>query len=115
MPGVVPETVLLNSADRIVRDSGATEIRTHRVDTPAHYGVIAVRSSGVLGAGAHKVHSHFHCYVVNTDAGGALIEQAILIGAGVGLTLAREMAYLTADIYRSLLTSIDRASRPPDS
>jgi hypothetical protein len=115
VPGVVPETVVLDTADRILRDSGATEIRTHRVDTPAHYRVIAVRSSGDLGAGARKVHGHFHYYVVNTAAGCALIEQTILIGADVGLALGREVADLTDDLYRSLLTSIDRARRPSDS
>jgi len=112
VPGVVPETVVFDTADRVLRDSGATEIRTHRVDTPAHYGVIAVRSSGALGAGARKVHSHFHHYVVNTAAGCGLIEQTILIGAGVGLALGREVADLTENLYRSLLTSIARASNP---
>ena len=115
VPGAVPEPMVLDNADRILRDSGASEIRTRRVDTPARYGVIAVRTSGTLGAGAHKVHSHFHYYMVNTAAGGALIEQAILIGADVGLVLGREVADLTDDLYRSLLTSIDRATRPSDS
>jgi hypothetical protein len=114
-PGAVPETMVLNNADRILRDSGATEIRTQRVDTPARYGVIAVRTSGALGAGARKVHSHFHYYMVNTAAGGALIEQAILIGADVGLVLGREVADLTDELYRSLLTSIDRAPRSSPS
>ncbi len=115
VPGAIPEPMVLDNADRILRDSGATEIRTHRVDTPARYGVIAVRTSGALGAGAHKVRSHFHYYVVNTAAGGALIEQAILIGADVGIVLGREVADLTDDLYRSLLASIDRAPRPSDS
>jgi hypothetical protein len=115
VPGAVPETMVLNHADRVLRDSGATEIRTHRVDTPVGCGVIAVRTSGALGVGARKVHSHFHYYVVSTAAGGALIEQTILIGADVGLVLGGEVADLTDDLYRSLLTSIDRARRPSDS
>jgi hypothetical protein len=115
VPGVVPETVVLETADRILRDSGATDIRTHRVDIPAHNGLIGVRSSGDLGAGPRRVHSYFHYYMVKTAASYALIEQTILIGADVGLVLGREVADLTDDIYRSLLTSIDRVRRPSDS
>jgi hypothetical protein len=109
VPGAIPEAMVLNNADRILRDSGATEVRTHKVDRPAHSGLIAVRSSGDLGAGAHKVHSHFHYYVVNTAAGGALIEQVIFTGADVSLVLGREVTDLTENLYCSLLSSIDRA------
>lgn len=115
VPGAVGETMVLNNADRVLRDSGATEIRTHRVDSPLGYGVTAVRASGALGVGARKVHSHFHYFMVNTAAGGALIEQTIFIGADARSVLAHEVADLTDDLYRSLLTSIDRARRPSDS
>ena len=54
-------------------------------------------------------------YMVNTAAGGALIEQTIFIGANARSVLAHEVADLTDDLYRSLLTSIDsRARRPSD-
>jgi hypothetical protein len=113
--GTVPGTVVLNNADRILRDSGANDIRTYRIDTPSRYGMIATRSSGTLHAGARAVHSHFLHYVINTAAGGALIEQTIAVGADVHPVLAREVADLTENLYRSLLTSIDRAPRPPTS
>jgi hypothetical protein len=112
VPGTVPESMVLDNADRTLRDSGADDIRTHRLDTPPRYGVIATRSSGTLHAGARRIHSHFHHYVINTDAGGALIEQAIAIGADARPTLSRELADLTENLYRSLLASIDRASYP---
>jgi hypothetical protein len=47
--------------------------------------------------------------VVNTAAGGALIEQAIVVGADEVSTLDSEANELTENLYRSLLISIDRA------
>jgi hypothetical protein len=55
------------------------------------------------------VRSQFHNYAVNSAAGGALIEQAIVIGAGELSALDSEANELTENLYRSLLTSIDRA------
>jgi hypothetical protein len=49
-------------------------------------------------------------HLVNTAAGGALIEQAIVFGADELFALGSEANELTENLYRSLLTSIDRAS-----
>lgn len=109
VPGVVPEALVLDNADRILRDSAATDIRSCRLEVAPRYGVIATRASGVLHSGDRVVRSQFHHYVVNTNAGGALIEQAIVIGAEMLSALDSEVNELTENLYRSLLTSIDRA------
>ena len=109
VPGTVPESLVLDNADRILRDSGATDIRSCQLDIAPRYGVIATRASGVLHSGDRVVHGHFHNYVVNTSAGWALVEQAIVIGAEALTTLAAESDEFTETLYRSLLTSIDRA------
>jgi hypothetical protein len=110
--GTVPETIVLDNADRTLRDSGADDIRTHRLDTPLQYGVIATRSSGTLHADTRAVYAYFNHYVINTAAGGALIEQVIAVGADARAALAREVADLTENLYRSLLSRIDSAPSP---
>lgn len=55
------------------------------------------------------MHSQYTYYVINTAAGGALIEQAVIVGSDAQPTLSGEVAKLTDDLYRALLTSIDRA------
>jgi hypothetical protein len=109
VPGAVPESLVLDNADRILRDSAATDIRSSQLEVAPRYGVIATRASGVLHSGDRVVRSQFHNYVVNTNAGGALIEQAIVIGAEMLSALDSEVNELTENLYRSLLTSIDRA------
>jgi hypothetical protein len=109
VPGTVPESLVLDNADRILRDSAATDIRSHRLDVAPRYGIIATRACGVLRSGDRVVRSQFHNYVVNTNAGGALIEQGIVIGAEMLSALESEVTELTGNLYRSLLTSIDRA------
>jgi hypothetical protein len=42
--------------------------------------VIATRSSGRLLIGRRTVHCQYSYYAVNTAVGGALIEQAVIIG-----------------------------------
>jgi hypothetical protein len=112
--GTVPEALVIDHADRTLRDSGADAIQTLRVDTPPRYGVIAARSSGRLRVGAHTVYGQYSYYVVNTAAGGALIEQTVIV-PGDDPSLSGEVAKLTDDLYRALLSSIDRASTPPGS
>jgi hypothetical protein len=109
VPGTVPESLVLDNADRILRDSAATDIRSRRLDVAPQYGIIATRAYGVLHSGDRVVCSRFHNYVVNTNAGGALIEQGIVIGAEMLSALESEVNELTENLYRSLLTSIDRA------
>lgn len=109
----MPETLVFDNAERTLRDSGADSIHTHRIDTPPQYGVIAMRSSGLLHIGARAVHSQYTYYVVNTAAGGALIEQAVMVGSDAQPKLSGEVAKLTDDLYRALLASIDRAPAPP--
>lgn len=111
--GTVPETLVSDNAERTLRDSGADSIHTHHIDTPPRYGVIAMRSSGLLHIGARAVHSQYTYYVVNTAAGGALIEQALMVGSDAQPKLSGEVAKLTDDLYRALLASIDRAPAPP--
>jgi hypothetical protein len=111
--GTVPESLVLDNADRTLRDSGADDIETHRVDTPPRYGVIATRSSGRLRIGARTVHSQYSYYVVNTAAGGALIEQAVIIRGDEHRMRSGEVAKLTDNLYHSLLASIDQAPTSP--
>jgi hypothetical protein len=107
-PARCPNHWWLDNAERILRDSAATEIRSHQLDIAPRYGVIATRASGVLYSGDRVVRTQFHNYVVNTAAGGALIEQAIAIGADEFSALDPEANELTENLYQSLLTSIDR-------
>ncbi|MGC2652308.1 MAG: hypothetical protein WA317_01610 [Mycobacterium sp.] len=60
MPGTVPETMVLDNADRVLRDSGANDSRTHRLDTSRRYGMIATRCSGTLHADTRTVHCDFN-------------------------------------------------------
>ena len=110
VPGTVPERLVLDNADRTLRDSGADDVQSHRVDTPPRYGVIATRASGTLHIGTRTVHGQYSYYVVNTAAGGALIEQSILVGGDAHP--GGEVAELTENLYRALLASIDRRTRP---
>lgn len=109
IPATVPEAVVVDNADRTLRDSGATDIRSYPLDVPRGYGVIATHAVGVLRSGDRIVRSQFRNYVVNTAAGGALIEQAIVIGADMLFALESEATELTESLYRSLLASIERA------
>lgn len=111
--GTVPEALVIDNADRTLRDSGADAIQTHRVDTPPRYGIIAARSSGRLRIGARTVHSQYSYYVVNTAAGGALIEQAVIVRGDEHAMLSGELAELSDNLYHALLASIDRAPTPP--
>lgn len=115
VPGTVPESLILDNSDRTLRDIGADAIQTHRVDTPPRYGVIATRSSGRLHSGARTVHCQYSYYAVNTAVGGALIEQAVIIGDDERSMLSGDMATLTENLYRALLTSIDRAPTTAES
>lgn len=110
VPGEVPETLVRDNADRVLRDSGADDIRTHIVDPPPRHGVIAARVSGTLRSSTRNVNGHYNYYVVNAAAGGTLIEQAILVGVDAWPVLSREVADLTGDLYLALLASTDRAS-----
>ena len=112
VPGPVPEALVVDNADLILRDSHATDINTYRIDIPPQYPVIATRASGLLHTGKRLVHSQFHNYVINTAAGGALIEQTIMISADAHPTLASEAADLTENLYRALLASFDRTHDP---
>ncbi|MDM3975999.1 hypothetical protein QRB36_17675 [Mycobacterium marseillense] len=109
----MPEKLVFDNAERTLRDSGADSIHTHHIDTPPQYGVIAMRSSGLLHIGARTVHSQYTYYTINTAAGGALIEQAVMVGSDAQPTLSGEAAKLTDNLYRALLASIDRALTPP--
>jgi hypothetical protein len=111
--GTVPEELVFDNAERTLRDSGADSVHTHHIDTPPRYGVIATRSSGLLHIGVRTVHSQYTYYVINTAAGGALIEQALMVGGDAQHTLSGEVEKLTDDLYRALLASIDRAPTPP--
>jgi len=110
--GSVPESLVLDNADRTLRDIGADSIQTNRIETPPRYGVIATRSSGRLHIGARTVHSQYSYYVVNTAVGGALIEQAVIVTGDERSTVTDDVAELTEDLYRALLASIDRAPTP---
>jgi hypothetical protein len=111
VPGTVPASLVLDNADRILRDTGAADIRSCAMDIAPRYGVVATRASGVHRSDDRVVRSRFHNYVVNTAAGGALIEQAIAMDADAAPTLEPEADELTENLHRSLLASIDRAAQ----
>jgi hypothetical protein len=81
VPGAVPEAVVLDNADRSLRDSGTVDVHVCRIDVPKRYRVIAARATGRLDTAGRTVCAQYSHYVVNTTAGSALIEQAILVGA----------------------------------
>lgn len=110
--GAVPEALVLRNADRILRDSQAADISAYPLDIPPQYGIIATRASGRLSTGNRQVLGQFNNYVVNSAAGGALIEQAVVVGADAQSALAAECAALTENLYRALLASIDRPHDP---
>jgi hypothetical protein len=110
--GSVPRRLVLDNADRTLRDGHAADITVSVLDVPAHYGIIATRASGLLRSGNRLVHSHFHNYVINTAAGGAFVEQALVCGADVPAEVTEEVGELTEGLYRSLLASIDRPHDP---
>jgi len=112
VPGAVPAALVLRNADRILRDSQATDISAQPLDVPPQYGIIATRASGRLTTGNRQVLGQFNNYVVNSAAGGALVEQAVVVGADAQSALAEECAALTENLYRSLLASIDRPHDP---
>jgi hypothetical protein len=109
--GAVPESLVLDNADRSLRDIGATDIHTYAMDIAPLYGAIATRASGVIRSRDRVVRGRFHNYVVNTAAGGALIEQAIAINADVAPALESEAEELTENLHRPLLASIDRMAQ----
>lgn len=107
--GTVPEDLVLRNAERALRDCAATGIHTYRMVTPPRYGLVATRSSGTLNTDPRAIRADFNYYAFNTDAGGALVEQVLAVGVDAHAALAREVAELTENLYRSLATRIDRA------
>jgi hypothetical protein len=113
VPAAVPQTLVLDNADRTLRDSCAEAIHTHRIETPPRYGTIAARASGRVRVGPDLVHSQYSYYAVNTAAGGALIEQVLIVRHDAQPLLSNEVAALTDNLYRALLASIELAPTPP--
>lgn len=109
VPGTVPETVVLLNADRTLRDSGAHDIDTRRIDIPASYGVIATRARGTLYVGTRGVRVHYNHFAVNATAGAALVEQVVLVVAEVYPVLGDEVEELASTLHGTLLASIDSA------
>jgi hypothetical protein len=112
VPGVIPESLVLNHVDRTLRDSGAEAIESHRIAIPLRYNVIAARASGLLSVRDRAVRSEYTYYAVNSAAGGALIEQIFVVLAGAHALLTDELTALSTNLERALLASIDRAPRP---
>jgi hypothetical protein len=114
VPGVIPESLVLNHVDRTLRDSGADAdaIESHRIEIPLQYNVIAPRASGVLFVRDRAVRSQYTDYAVNAPAGGALIEQTLVVVGDAHILLTDELTALSTNLERALLSSIDRAPRP---
>ena len=115
VPATVPEALVLDNADRTLRNCGAVNVQMHRIDIPPDRGVIAVRTAGRLDAAGRPICGQYSHYVVNTAVGGALIEQVIVVGSDALATLAHELEGLTEDVYRSLLASIETGYAVPGS
>lgn len=112
VPGTVPETVVLDNADRTLRDCGAHDIQVSKIDIPRRYGVIATRATGMVHIGTRAVRGRYNYFAVNATAGAALIEQVVLVAAEVFSDLAGQVEELSTALHRSLLASIDRATEP---
>lgn len=108
---MIPESLVLNHVDRTLRDSGADAIESHRIEIPLQYNVIAARASGVLSVIDRAVRCQYTDYAINSAAGGALIEQTIVVVGEAHNPLADELRELSTNLERALLTSIDRAAR----
>lgn len=109
--GAIPESLVLEHIDRTLRDAGAAAIRSERIEIPAHYDVIAARASGFLSVSGSAVNAQYTDYAVNTPAGGALIEQTVLVIDAMRMCLDDELASLSMNLEYALLASIDRAPR----
>lgn len=109
-PGAVPAAVVLDNAHRSLRDSGAVDVQVGRIDVPKRCGMSATRATGRLDTAGRTVCGQYSHYVVNTAAGGALIEQVILVAVDTLPMLAPEVEGLAEGVYRSLLLSVDRAA-----
>lgn len=109
--GTIPASLVHEHVACTLRDSGAHAVRSRSVDIPLHYNVIAAQATGLLSVGDDVLHSQYTDYAVNTAAGGALIEQIILVVGESLSVLKDELAALNTELQRALLTSIDRT--PP--
>jgi hypothetical protein len=110
VPGFIPKAVVLDNAERTLRECGAANIRTYIIETSDHNGVTGVRVTCRIDAVGRSVCAQYSGYVVNTEAGAALVEQALFIGSDALSILASEVQELTENVCRVLLTSIGRAS-----
>lgn len=108
VPGQIPPDVLFANADRALRDGGARNIATVAVQTPPAYRTITARVTGDLVIEPRPLWAQYTYYVVQSEGGTALIEQAILIGRDVMDALMPEVERLTGSVYRALLRSIDQ-------
>lgn len=110
VPAVVPDKVMVDNADRTLKDGGATEISVGRVEVPPQCGVVGTHASGWLvdHRGEH-VHGQFRYYAVNAAGGSALIEQAVVISAEDVATLAGEASALVEHLRQCLLASVARS------
>lgn len=115
VPGRIAEATVLDHADRTLRDSGATDLHTWRVELAAGYGAVSMRSAGRLAENTRDVWVQYSYYAVNADAGAALIEQTIVIGYDALTTLVSEMNALTADVCHALVASLRAAPNHHDA
>ena len=113
VPAMVPETLVLDHADRSLRDSGADAIQTRRVDVPEHYGVTAATATGHLQVGSRQLRSQYTYYAVNTVNGAALVERSLVVVDEAYLALSGELQGLDDNLRHALLASIDRAPQAP--
>lgn len=108
--GAIPEALVHEQVARALHDSGAQEFESRRIDLPLHHNVIGAQASGLLSIRDGVLRSRYTDYAVNTAAGGALIEQIIFVVGEAFPLLESELASLTNDLERALLSSIDNAS-----
>lgn len=111
--GKIPDSLVHEQVARALRDSGAHAIRSRPVDIPLQYNVTAAQATGLLSLGDDVLHCQYTDYAVNTAAGGALIEQIMLVVGGSLSVLKDELGRLTSELQRALLASIDRVPTSP--
>lgn len=112
VPTAIPPAMVLDNADRALREGHATWISTSLVDVPPRYGITAAHASGWVPGQDQDVYTQFRYYAITAAAGGALIEQGIVIAANAHAALADEVQSLTNNLHRALLESIDRPHDP---
>lgn len=104
--GTVPVEIVHRSADRTLRDLGASSPLTYRPHTPPDSGIAAVRSRGPVILRSRRIWAQFTNYLVAAGDSGALIEHSILVDGAARTRLARTVGELSDAVHHALLANV---------